>query len=90
MINLEEKHEGANIILDRVNANIKKDKVSAIGYGLYYIKVEIDDVAMRRQVMSWDEMMKVGRGGSKTTSVKNRLTFRGDRNYSSRMRGRKS
>lgn len=90
MINLEEKHEGANIILDRVNANIKKDKVSAIGYGLYYIKVEIDDVAMRRQVMSWDEMMKVGRGGSKTTSMKNRLTFRGDRNYTSRMRGRKS
>lgn len=49
MVNLEQKNDGINIILDRTNKNIKKDKVSAMGYGLWYIKVEIDDVAMRRK-----------------------------------------
>lgn len=54
MVNLEQKNDGVNIILDRTNKNIKKDKVSAMGYGLWYIKVEIDDVAMRRKQMTID------------------------------------
>lgn len=92
LINLEEKHEGANIILDRVNHNIKKDKVSASGYGLWYIKVEIDDVAMRRHMISVDEMIKVGgRGGrnGQKSNLSSRITFRGNRQYTSHMKEKK-
>lgn len=35
--------------------------MSAMGYGLWYIKVEIDDVAMRRKQMTIDQMLKVGK-----------------------------
>lgn len=51
LANLEEKTEGLNIILDRSNKNIKKDKVSASGYALWYIKLEIDDLALRRRTI---------------------------------------
>ncbi len=40
MLNLKEENEGINIILKQSNRNVKKDKFSAFGYGLYYI-VEI-------------------------------------------------
>ena len=40
IMNLREENEGLNIILKRVNKNIKKDKVSALEYALYYIKKE--------------------------------------------------
>ena len=40
MMNLREKNEGINIILERANKGIKKDKFSAWEYGLYYIKLE--------------------------------------------------
>lgn len=86
MVNLEEKHEGVNIILDRTNKNIKKDKVSAMGYGLWYIKVEIDDVAMRRQTMTWDQMLKAPAKAQNQRALQSRITFRGNRNYTSRMR----
>ncbi len=89
MINLEEKHEGVNIILDRTNKNIRKDKVSAMGYGLWYIKVEIDDVAMRRQTMTWDQMLKVPARSQNQKSTSSRLTFKGNRQYTSRMRNKK-
>lgn len=89
MINLEEKHEGVNIILDRTNKNIRKDKVSAMGYGLWYIKVEIDDVAMRRQTMTWDQMLKVPARSQNQKSTSSRLTFKGNRQYTSRMRSKK-
>lgn len=89
MVNLEEKHEGVNIILDRTNKNIKKDKVSAMGYGLWYIKVEIDDVAMRRQTMTWDQMLKAPAKNHNSKALQSRITFRGDRNYTSRMRKNK-
>lgn len=42
MLNLVEKREGINIILDRSNSKIPKDKFSAFIYGLYYIKLEED------------------------------------------------
>lgn len=86
MVNLEEKHEGVNIILDRTNKNIKKDKVSAMGYGLWYIKVEVDDVAMRRQTMTWDQMLKAPARSQNQKALSSRLTFRGNRTYTSRMR----
>lgn len=90
MVNLEQKNDGINIILDRTNQNIKKDKVSAMGYGLWYIKVEIDDVAMRRKQMTIDQMMKTARGSAPTAKkLSNRLTFNGNRTYMSNMRRKK-
>ncbi len=87
MTNLEEKNEGVNILLDRSNKNIKKDKVSAMGYGLWYIKVEIDDKAMMRQTMSLDQMLRTN--GSKSNGKQARkVTFRGNRQYSSKLRGK--
>jgi len=38
MLNLREENEGINIILKQANKSIKKDKFSALCYGLYYIK----------------------------------------------------
>ena len=40
MANLVQKNEGVNIILDRENKKIKKDKYSAFAYGMYYIKLD--------------------------------------------------
>ena len=40
LMNLREENEGDNIILKQVNKGIKKDKFSALEYGLYYIKEE--------------------------------------------------
>lgn len=89
MVNLEQKNEGVNIILDRTNKNIKKDKVSAMGYGLWYIKVEIDDVAMRRQTMTWDQMLKAPAKSKGGKSLSSRVTFHGNRQYNSNMRAKR-
>ena len=40
MLNLREENEGVNIILKQASKAIKKDKFSALCYGLYYIKHE--------------------------------------------------
>ena len=40
LLNLHEENEGLNIILKPFNKGIKKDKVSALEYTLYYIKQE--------------------------------------------------
>ncbi len=40
MMNLTEENEGQNIRLVKINKRIKKDKVSSLGYGLYYIKTQ--------------------------------------------------
>lgn len=40
LMNLKQENEGVNIILKQVNRAIKKDKVSAFVYGLYWIKQE--------------------------------------------------
>ena len=42
MMNLREENEGVNIILKPASKKIKKDKFSALAYGLYYIKQEED------------------------------------------------
>lgn len=43
MLNLREENEGQNIILKQANRGIRKDKFSALEYGLYYIKQEEDN-----------------------------------------------
>ena len=40
LLNLREENEGVNIILKQANKRVKKDKVSSLEYGLYYIKQE--------------------------------------------------
>lgn len=49
MLNLREENEGINIILKRVSRSIHKDKVSALEYGLYYIREEEENTKKRRR-----------------------------------------
>jgi hypothetical protein len=48
MMNLREKREGKNVVLDRANNKIQKDKFSAFEYGLYYIKILEDNDKKKR------------------------------------------
>ena len=48
MMNLREKREGKNVVLDRANNKIQKDKFSAFEYGLYYIKILEDSDKKKR------------------------------------------
>lgn len=49
MLNLVEENEGINIILKQSSRKIKKDKFSALEYGLYYIKQEEDRKRKRKK-----------------------------------------
>ena len=49
MMNLVEKNEGLNIILNKNNTKIKSDKFSAFEYGLLYIKREEDKNKKRKK-----------------------------------------
>lgn len=49
LLNLVEENEGVNIILKQSAKNIKKDKFSALTYGLYYIKQEEDRGRKRKR-----------------------------------------
>ena len=49
MMNLVEKNEGLNIILNKNNTKIKSDKFSAFEYGLLYIKREEDKNKKRKR-----------------------------------------
>ena len=49
MSNLREENEGVNIILKQANKGIRKDKFSALEYGLYYIKQEEDSKKKKRR-----------------------------------------
>jgi hypothetical protein len=46
---LREENEGVNIILKQANKKIKKDKFSALEYGLYYIKQEEERKRKRKR-----------------------------------------
>ena len=81
VINLEQKREGINIILDRSNKSIKKDKVSAMGYALWYIKVEIDDVAMRKKATILDQILSIGSNSVSKRAPMREVTFKGSRDY---------
>lgn len=48
MMNLREQNEGVNIILKKANKSIHKDKVSALEYGLYYIREEEENKRKRK------------------------------------------
>lgn len=49
ILNLREETEGVNIILKQANKGIKKDKFSALEYGLLYIKLEEDDKKKKKK-----------------------------------------
>jgi len=49
MANLVQQNEGINIILKQENRKIKKDKYSALAYGLYYIKQEDEKLNKKRK-----------------------------------------
>lgn len=49
MLNLREETEGVNIILKQANKSIKKDKFSALEYGIYYIKQEEDSKKKKKK-----------------------------------------
>ena len=92
MLNLESQNDGINLIMKRINSKIKKDKVSALGYGLWFIKTELDDKEAMRQSMTLDQMMKLTASATSQksgNSLAGRLTFRGNHQYSSPMRARK-
>lgn len=42
LLNLRQKNEGVNIILEKANKNVGSDKVSSLIYGIYYIR-EFED-----------------------------------------------
>ena len=56
MLNLTEEHEGLNIILKQSNTKMRKDKFSALVYGLYYIKKQ-EDLGRRRKTRDFSKMM---------------------------------
>lgn len=54
IMNLREENEGLNIILKQANKSIKKDKFSALEYGLYYIKkIEEDKKKKKFRAADW-------------------------------------
>lgn len=59
MLNLVEENEGVNIILKQSTRSIKKDKFSALAYGLYYIKQE-EDRKRKRKSRDISKMMFFG------------------------------
>ena len=54
MLNLREENEGVNIILKQASKSIKKDKFSALCYGLYYIKQEEENKRKRKRFNAAD------------------------------------
>ena len=48
IMNLREENEGLNIILKQDSKKIRKDKFSALEYGMYYIKKEEDRKKKKR------------------------------------------
>lgn len=54
LMNLREENEGINIILKQANKNIKKDKVSALEYGIYYIAKEEDGKKKKKRFNAAD------------------------------------
>ncbi len=48
MMNLREKRDGKNVILEKANTRMGKDKFSSFEYGLYYIKLLEDNDKKKR------------------------------------------
>ena len=60
MCNLIEESDGANLIVKQSSKKIKKDKVSALIYGLYYCKMEEDSRNNRKRFNPADLMLFTG------------------------------
>lgn len=58
VLNMREENEGINIILKRANRGIRKDKFSALIYGLYYIKIEEESKKRKKRFKASDWMFK--------------------------------
>lgn len=56
LLNLREENEGINIILKQANRGIRKDKFSALEYGLYYIKQEEESKKKKKRFKVSDMM----------------------------------
>lgn len=54
LLNLTEVSDGSNIIFKQVNKKIKKDKVSSLEYGLYYIKAEEENKRKKKRFNAKD------------------------------------
>lgn len=54
MLNLREENEGVNIILKQASKSIKKDKFSALCYGMYYIKHEEENKKRKKKFNAKD------------------------------------
>lgn len=57
MLNLREENEGINIILKQASKSIKKDKFSALCYGMYYIKTEEENKRRRGKKFNVSDFM---------------------------------
>ena len=60
MMNLVEESEGAHLLIKQSSKKIKKDKVSALIYGLYYCKMEEDRRGRRKKFNAADLMLFSG------------------------------
>lgn len=60
MCNLIEESDGAHLLVKQSSKKIKKDKVSALIYGLYYCKMEEDRRGKRKKFNAGDLMMFSG------------------------------
>ena len=60
MCNLIEESDGAHLLVKQSSKKIKKDKVSALIYGLYYCKMEEDRRGKRKKFNPGDLMMFSG------------------------------
>ena len=56
LLNLREENEGLNIILKQANKSIRKDKVSALEYGMLYIKQEEENKKHKKKFKITDMM----------------------------------
>ena len=54
LLNLREENEGVNIILKQANRGIRKDKFSALEYGIYYIRQEEDNKKKKKKFKASD------------------------------------
>ena len=57
MINLREENEGLNIKLTQITKKIKKDKFSALLYGMYYIHQEEEENMKRKKKIKISDLM---------------------------------
>lgn len=61
MLNLVQKNNGTNIILNQVSKKVLKDKFSAFEYGMYYIKI-LDDLSRKKKRGNIADMMLFTKG----------------------------